>query len=97
MSIEEQSELVQDFYQAMAMRIVTHPVFRNYSSEKDQDRIMDNVEKFLMTRLYRSIFCSDQTDDERQDLALQVNFLILENLMAVIIRFSLYEGNCLKI
>nr|XP_039271310.1 rab5 GDP/GTP exchange factor-like isoform X1 [Styela clava] len=71
MSVEEQSELVQDFYQSMADRLTTHPVFSSYSSEKDQEGIMDNVEKFLMTRLYRSIFCSDHTDDESQDLAVQ--------------------------
>lgn len=71
MTVDEQSELVQDFYQAMTNRITTHQVFSKYSSEKDRERIMDNIEKFLMTRVYRSIFCSDQTDEESQDLAVQ--------------------------
>lgn len=93
MTIEQQSELVQEFYQAMADRLMTHPVFANYSSEKDQERIMDNVEKFLMTRLYRSIFCSDQTDDEREDLAVQKKIRSLHWITPAMLDAQFNEDN----
>lgn len=32
---------------------------------------MDYMEKFIMTRLYRSVFCPITTDDEEKDLAIQ--------------------------
>uniref|UniRef100_A0A4W3JHC0 Rab5 GDP/GTP exchange factor-like n=1 Tax=Callorhinchus milii TaxID=7868 RepID=A0A4W3JHC0_CALMI len=35
------------------------------------ERMMDNVEKFIMTRLYCSVFCPDDSEDEQQDLVLQ--------------------------
>lgn len=40
------------------------------SSEK-VDRVMDQVEKYIMTRLYKSVFCPETTDDEKKDLATQ--------------------------
>lgn len=32
---------------------------------------MDQVEKFIMSRLYKTAFCPETTDDERKDLAVQ--------------------------
>lgn len=32
---------------------------------------MDQVEKYIMTRLYKSVFCPETTDDEKKDLATQ--------------------------
>uniref|UniRef100_A0A8C5WJG0 VPS9 domain-containing protein n=1 Tax=Leptobrachium leishanense TaxID=445787 RepID=A0A8C5WJG0_9ANUR len=32
---------------------------------------MDQIEKFLMTRLYKNVFCPEFTDDEKKDLAIQ--------------------------
>uniref|UniRef100_A0A671L9X8 Rab5 GDP/GTP exchange factor-like n=1 Tax=Sinocyclocheilus anshuiensis TaxID=1608454 RepID=A0A671L9X8_9TELE len=40
------------------------------SSEK-VDRVMDQVEKYIMTRLYKSVFCPETSDDEKKDLATQ--------------------------
>lgn len=73
-TIDEQSTMIQDFYQAMSDRLISHPVFKQYANEVDQEKIMDNIEKFLMTRLYRTVFCNDQTDDEIEDLKVQVIF-----------------------
>jgi len=70
-SIDVQSNMIQDFYQAMSDRLLSHPAFKSYKSEADQERIMDNIEKYLMTRLYRTVFCNDQTDDEAEDLKVQ--------------------------
>lgn len=32
---------------------------------------MDEVEKYMMTRLYKEVFCPETTDDENKDLAIQ--------------------------
>lgn len=40
------------------------------SSEK-VDRVMDQVEKYIMTRLYKSVFCPETSDDEKKDLVTQ--------------------------
>ncbi|XP_062869940.1 rab5 GDP/GTP exchange factor isoform X1 [Trichomycterus rosablanca] len=64
---DELSECVQDFYQNMSDRLHSH--FKG-SSEK-VERVMDQVEKYIMTRLYKSVFCPETTDDEKKDLATQ--------------------------
>lgn len=33
--------------------------------------VMDEVEKYMMTRLYKEVFCPETTDDEKKDLAIQ--------------------------
>uniref|UniRef100_A0A3B3SUR9 RAB guanine nucleotide exchange factor (GEF) 1 n=1 Tax=Paramormyrops kingsleyae TaxID=1676925 RepID=A0A3B3SUR9_9TELE len=35
------------------------------------ERVMDQVEKYIMTRLYKNVFCPETTDDEKKDLATQ--------------------------
>lgn len=35
------------------------------------ERIMDQIEKYIMTRLYKFVFCPETTDDEKKDLAIQ--------------------------
>ena len=32
---------------------------------------MDQIEKYIMTRLYKFVFCPETTDDEKKDLAIQ--------------------------
>ncbi len=32
---------------------------------------MDQIEKYIMTRLYKYVFCPETTDDEKKDLAIQ--------------------------
>ncbi|MBN3325412.1 RABX5 factor, partial [Atractosteus spatula] len=67
LSAEELSECVQDFYQSMADRLLSH--FKG--STERVERVMDQVEKYLMTRLYKNVFCPETTDDEKKDLAVQ--------------------------
>uniref|UniRef100_A0A3Q3EPZ3 RAB guanine nucleotide exchange factor (GEF) 1 n=1 Tax=Labrus bergylta TaxID=56723 RepID=A0A3Q3EPZ3_9LABR len=67
LSADELSECVQDFYQNMADRLMSH--FKGSSESVEQ--VMDQVEKFIMTRLYKSVFCPETTDDEKKDLATQ--------------------------
>ncbi|XP_005816667.1 rab5 GDP/GTP exchange factor [Xiphophorus maculatus] len=64
---DELSECVQDFYQSLADRLMSH--FKGSSESVDQ--VMDQVEKYIMTRLYKSVFCPETTDDEKKDLATQ--------------------------
>ncbi|XP_078081075.1 rab5 GDP/GTP exchange factor isoform X2 [Mustelus asterias] len=69
LSIEEQSECVQDFYQNMVDRLQTHSSFKG-SSER-LEKLMDQIENYIMTRLYKNVFCPETTDDEKKDLAIQ--------------------------
>ncbi|XP_069001870.1 rab5 GDP/GTP exchange factor [Embiotoca jacksoni] len=64
---DELSECVQDFYQNLADRLMSH--FKVSSESVEQ--VMDQVEKYIMTRLYKSVFCPETTDDEKKDLATQ--------------------------
>lgn len=40
-------------------------------SSEHVERVMDEVEKYMMTRLYTEVFCPETTDDEKKDLAIQ--------------------------
>lgn len=39
--------------------------------EAQVTQIMEHVEKLIMTRLHKWVFCHDSCDDEQKDLALQ--------------------------
>nr|CAB3265390.1 rab5 GDP/GTP exchange factor [Phallusia mammillata] len=92
-TIDEQSVMIQDFYQAMSDRLISHPVFKQYTNEVEQEGIMDNIEKFLMTRLYRNVFCNDQTDDEIEDLKVQTRIRNLHWITASMLDANIDE-NC---
>ncbi|XP_047446754.1 rab5 GDP/GTP exchange factor-like [Mugil cephalus] len=62
--IQKQSDLVQDFYQSFAEYFSSLP-------EAQVTQIMEHVEKLIMTRLHKWVFCHDSCDDEQKDLALQ--------------------------
>ncbi|XP_070712173.1 rab5 GDP/GTP exchange factor-like [Pempheris klunzingeri] len=62
--IQKQSDLVQDFYQSFAEYFSSFP-------EAQVTQIMEHVEKLIMTRLHKWVFCHDSCDDEQKDLALQ--------------------------
>uniref|UniRef100_A0AAQ6AQ05 RAB guanine nucleotide exchange factor (GEF) 1 n=1 Tax=Amphiprion ocellaris TaxID=80972 RepID=A0AAQ6AQ05_AMPOC len=62
--VQKQSDLVQDFYQSFA------EYFRGFP-EVQVTQIMEHVEKLIMTRLHKWVFCHDSCDDEQKDLILQ--------------------------
>lgn len=62
--VQKQSDLVQDFYQSFAEYFSSFP-------EDQVSQIMEHVEKLIMTRLHKWVFCHDSCDDEQKDLALQ--------------------------
>lgn len=70
MSAQEYSDMVQDFYQKIQDRIDTLQVYESLNLEK-AETLMDYLEKYLMTRLYRSLFCPVWSDDEETDLSVQ--------------------------
>ncbi|KAJ0063712.1 hypothetical protein NL108_006650, partial [Boleophthalmus pectinirostris] len=67
MGADELSECVQDFYQNLSDRLQTQ--FKG--STEHVESVMDAVEKYMMTRLYKEVFCPETTDDEKKDLAIQ--------------------------
>uniref|UniRef100_A0A3B4WWI7 RAB guanine nucleotide exchange factor (GEF) 1, like n=1 Tax=Seriola lalandi dorsalis TaxID=1841481 RepID=A0A3B4WWI7_SERLL len=50
-------------------------VYKRVSIERGSsdhvESVMDEVEKYMMTRLYKEVFCPETTDDEKKDLAIQ--------------------------
>ncbi|KAM9394329.1 rab5 GDP/GTP exchange factor-like isoform 1-T4 [Pholidichthys leucotaenia] len=64
LSVQKQSDLVQDFYQSFSEYFNSFP-------EAQVIQIMEHVEKLIMTRLHKWVFCHDSCDDEQKDLALQ--------------------------
>ncbi|KAM3874624.1 RAB guanine nucleotide exchange factor (GEF) 1, like isoform 1-T1 [Diretmus argenteus] len=64
---DELSECVQDFYQNLSERLQTQ-----FKSSSDRvESVMDEVEKYMMSRLYEEAFCPETTDDEKKDLVIQ--------------------------
>ncbi|XP_013782947.1 rab5 GDP/GTP exchange factor-like [Limulus polyphemus] len=83
-SIDEASELIQDFYQAVGERFETHPAFQGASPDQ-VEQLMNFTEKYLMTRLYKVLFGQISTEDEEKDLAIQkrirsLNWVTAEHL-----------------
>ncbi|XP_075882012.1 rab5 GDP/GTP exchange factor-like [Nelusetta ayraudi] len=62
--VQKQSDYVQDFYQSFAK-------YFKGSSDSQVTQIMEHLEKLIMTRLYKWVFCHDSCDDEHRDLTLQ--------------------------
>lgn len=46
-------------------------VLLSIGSSDHVESVMDQVEKYMMTRLYKEVFCPETTDDEKKDLAIQ--------------------------
>lgn len=89
-SIEELSEMVQDFYQSMSDRFHSNPLYSSCSPETIES-LMDYMEKFIMTTLYRSVFCSPHTDDEEKDLAIQTRIRSLHWVSSQMLDMSIAE------
>ncbi|MBN3312679.1 RABX5 factor, partial [Atractosteus spatula] len=62
--VQKQWDLVQDFYQSIAGHFSS-------LSEEQTVQMMEHIEKLIMTRLHKWVFCHDSSDDEQKDLALQ--------------------------
>ncbi|XP_067128066.1 rab5 GDP/GTP exchange factor-like isoform X2 [Centruroides vittatus] len=69
-SIDELSEIIQEFYQNLYDRMKTQSAFHKKTPE-ELEELMDHCEKYLMTRLYKTVFGQISSEDEDKDLALQ--------------------------
>ncbi|XP_021916029.1 rab5 GDP/GTP exchange factor isoform X2 [Zootermopsis nevadensis] len=69
-SVEELSEIVQNFYQVFAKRMEANVIYADVSQEK-KEMLLDYVEKYVMTCLYTILFCPPSTADEEKDLSIQ--------------------------
>ncbi|CAL7948933.1 unnamed protein product [Xylocopa violacea] len=68
--IEELSEITQNFYQVFAKRLENSVKYADITSEV-KEKLLDYVERYAMTLLYRILFCPPFTNDEEKDLAIQ--------------------------
>ncbi|RUS77864.1 hypothetical protein EGW08_014377, partial [Elysia chlorotica] len=91
-SIEDLSEMVQDFYALLLEKLNTQTVFKGLSPET-VDRVLDYSERYILTRLYTSIFCSPSTQDEDQDLATQRRIRSLHWVTPVMLDTSISEDD----
>jgi len=49
-------------------------------SPEIKEKLLDYVERYAMTLLYRILFCPPFTTDEEKDLAIQKRFISLDSL-----------------
>lgn len=58
---------------------------------------MDEVEKYMMSRLYQEVFCPETTDDEKKDLVIQKRIRFANkgfNILAAGIRRKAEKLDC---
>ena len=79
-TIEDLSEVVYDFYQAMFERFETHSIFKD-SNLEHIEQLMDYTESHLLTLMHNSIFTRILTEDEDKDLKLQKRIKSLNWIM----------------
>lgn len=51
--------------------------FSKENKNRSYKQLLDQIEAFIMTMLYRQLFSSDQTKDEDEDLKVQVSLLYI--------------------
>lgn len=68
-TVNDLSELIQDFYQSMKERFEVHPIFEDCS--QNIEGLMNFTEKYLLTRLYKVLFTHFSSEYEENDLAIQ--------------------------
>ncbi|XP_054720105.1 rab5 GDP/GTP exchange factor-like isoform X2 [Uloborus diversus] len=69
-SIDEQSEVMQDFYNFMSNRLETHPAYQDLNSEQ-VDVLIDKIEEKLMIHMHTTVYHLITSENEEKDLALQ--------------------------
>lgn len=92
LSIDEVSEMVQDFYQSLGDKLQQLLTHQGYTGEQ-VEQLMDVAEKYLMTRLYKTVFCPMSTDDEEKDLTVQTQIRSLNWVTAQHLETGINELN----
>ncbi|KAM3940526.1 rab5 GDP/GTP exchange factor-like isoform 2-T2 [Leptodactylus fuscus] len=90
-TVEKKAEEVQNFYQQILLYFPDH-----MSDEKD--RLLDNIEKLVMTRLYKSVFCLNSSQDGQKDISIQnrcksLSWVTPEMLQLPLVKESQEEKN----
>ncbi|XP_063769498.1 rab5 GDP/GTP exchange factor-like [Pseudophryne corroboree] len=86
LTVDEKTEEVQTFYQQMVAHYPGH-------MSEEKDRLLDNIEKLVMTRLYKSVFCLDGSQDEQKDLSFQERIRSLSWVTSKMLQLPLVEEN----
>ncbi|XP_032686696.1 rab5 GDP/GTP exchange factor [Odontomachus brunneus] len=68
--IEELSEITQNFYHVFGKRLENSTKYADIPPDI-KEKLLDYVERYAMTLLYRILFCPPFTTDEEKDLAIQ--------------------------
>ncbi|XP_058806155.1 rab5 GDP/GTP exchange factor [Phymastichus coffea] len=68
--IEKLSDVTQNFYQNFSKRMEESSIYKDVPSDI-RERLLDYVERYTMTLLYRFLFCPPYTNDEEKDLDIQ--------------------------
>ncbi|XP_046680458.1 rab5 GDP/GTP exchange factor-like isoform X1 [Homalodisca vitripennis] len=68
--VDDLSEHTQNFYQVFTKRMDASTVYQNVNQET-KEQLLDYLEKYAMTCLYRLLFCPQSTNDEDKDLQIQ--------------------------
>ncbi|XP_026829022.1 rab5 GDP/GTP exchange factor [Ooceraea biroi] len=68
--IEELSEITQNFYHVFGKRLENSTKYADIPTDI-KEKLLDYVERYAMTLLYRILFCPPFTTDEEKDLAIQ--------------------------
>ncbi|XP_056384606.1 rab5 GDP/GTP exchange factor-like isoform X2 [Hyla sarda] len=84
MTVDEKAEEVQTFYQQIVLYYPDH-------MSDEGDRLLDNTEKLVMTRLHQSVFCLNSSQDEQKDLALQKRIKSLSWVTQKMLQLPLVE------
>lgn len=85
-TVDKKAEEVQSFYQQIVLYYPDH-------MSDEGDGLVDNIEKLVMTRLYKSVFCLDSSQDEQKDLALQKRIKSLSWVTPRMLQLPLVEGS----
>lgn len=91
-SVDEQSEVMQDFYNFMTNRFEMHPHYQDLSPEQI-DQLLDKIEEKLMSYMHRSVFTQISTEYEDKDLAMQKRIRSFNWITAQLLGLDITENN----
>ncbi|XP_053324510.1 rab5 GDP/GTP exchange factor-like isoform X2 [Spea bombifrons] len=86
LSLESKGDRVQEFYCRIADR------YPDQLTE-ERDQLLSNIEKLVMTQLYKSVFCLDGSLDEQKDISLQKRIRSLKWVTPQMLQLPMDEDN----
>ncbi|CAH2294878.1 rab5 GDP GTP exchange factor-like isoform X1 [Pelobates cultripes] len=86
LTLDDKGEQVQEFYSTIGSLYPDHMT-------EEREKLLNNIEKLVMTRLYKSVFCLDGSQDEQKDLCFQAQIRSLVWVTPKMLQLSLHESN----